>query len=205
MTKDIDLKDKLIPFSRRNIVSDNPAEMDNEIEKFFGNYLNNRSESSQNRQLELYDDDFRALENETYFKKRFGFAYGRRGRLAVFDLIYTYDLTNDEVRSLYRIGLLNWDGNKLRVTSNWTSRFTMVFWYFYLIFILLLTGLVAHALLATQPIVNFKQSGILWILFGALTLLTSWIHIRFLRPFKVLKNRQTAQNTNTKKTEEETE
>lgn len=44
-------------------------------------------------QDDLYADDLRSVESESYFKQRFGFALGRRGRVAVIDVMDEYDFT----------------------------------------------------------------------------------------------------------------
>ena len=194
MTKDTDPKDKVISLSRRNIESDNPAILDDEIKKILGDHIKKASEPSQSRQLKLYDDDLRALESEAYFKKRFGFAYGRRGRLAVFDLIDAYDLTNEEVRSLNRIGMLKWDGQNLTVKNNLASRFTMFSGFFYLMILLALEALIIYGLMVLTPINNFQEWVLLSVLLGLLALFTSWLYSHFLRPFNILKKRHSAQS-----------
>ncbi len=89
------------------------------------------------------DSDIKALDSEFWFRQRFGFALGRRGRLAMFEFIDQYDLTDDEVRKLARAKCISWDGHTLRVTPSKmllaTGSFYLLALGFYVALITLLT------------------------------------------------------------------
>lgn len=61
------------------------------------------------KEIDLYADDLRSVESESYFKQRFGFALGRRGRIAVIEVMDEYDFSSAEIKALYFVGSLSWD------------------------------------------------------------------------------------------------
>lgn len=69
-------------------------------------------------EFHVSEADLKALGSEFWFKQRFGFTLGRRGRLALFEVIDDYDLTDAEVRSLARSKCIAWDGQTLRIRSS---------------------------------------------------------------------------------------
>lgn len=78
--------------------------------------------------LQLSDSDSRALNNEFWFRQRFGLALGRKGRRALFKAIDRYDLSDQEVRKLARARCSHWDGELLTIRA---SRILTFGGYFY--------------------------------------------------------------------------
>jgi hypothetical protein len=110
---------KIIPFPTTRIqVTNNLSDVDKALIQSLGRVVAESVEMKQNqstRNIELNEEDMLCLNNEKHFKARFGFVLGKRGRLAVLDLVDQYDLTNNEVKSLDQIGAFSWDGVKLTV------------------------------------------------------------------------------------------
>jgi len=111
-----DDKSNVVQFRRTRIsVDSDPAVVDHQLMEKIKRRLQMPADQTGPREIELIADDLKSLESESYFKKRFGFALGRRGRLALFEVIDRYDLTSDEVKALYRVGAITWDGQRLRM------------------------------------------------------------------------------------------
>lgn len=96
---------------------------------------------------ELSESDHQALVDEAYFKKRFGFALGKRGRQALLEVIDLYDLSDHEVRRLNRFDCLRWDGHTLHIHGSWLLAATGTFY----IVCLGLFGLACGLALAVLP------------------------------------------------------
>jgi hypothetical protein len=96
---------------------------------------------------ELSESDHRALVDEAYFKKRFGFALGKRGRQALLEVIDLYDLSDHEVRRLNRFDCFRWDGHTLHIHGSWLLAATGTFY----IVCLGLFGLACGLALAVLP------------------------------------------------------
>lgn len=128
--------DKVIPFPGRAIKKgESTSQVDQAVLKALERRLNETAEKS--NEIVVFDHDIRAIENEEVFRKRFGFALGRRGRTAMFEVIDQYDLTDGEVRRLYRAGCVRWDGKTLQISANKLFLYTGWIYYSFIALIVL--------------------------------------------------------------------
>lgn len=175
------------PRSRIQVHSDQPN-VDPATLAQIGRAVNERLAKDGSREIEIFAEDQKALESEDHFKKRFGFALGRRGRIALFEVIDQYDLTSDEVRSLHRVGAIHWNGEHLDIGANkWIGFYgattaTVLF---------AVAGIpLAYALLTIpsgQPLKQF----VLLSAFSGVVLLCSTIYRSMIRPFRLTASRRT--------------
>lgn len=73
--------------------------------------------------IDLYADDLLSVESESYFRNRFGFALGRRGRIALMQFMDEFDLSSDDIKALQRIGSISWNGHQLRIRGEGWLKF----------------------------------------------------------------------------------
>ena len=178
--------DKIVRFRGAKVpLSDASMEIDNEIIHALGRHLEDALPDLDRYEIELCAEDILAIESEKAFKSRFGFALGRRGRIALFDLIDRYDLTGDEVKALYRVGALTWDGSTLRVKGKYWARFAGLYY-------LLILGIMTYG--AATLILRLPQNAILH-RFEALAMFTLFIALAvavyrvFFKPFNFFRRR----------------
>ena len=116
--------------------------------------------SSEADSIKLTPSDIKAIDNEYWFKIRFAFALGPKGRRAMFEAIDQYDLSDEEVRKLHRAGAITWDGQTLRIKA---SKAMMRLGWFYIALISPLAAipLAAMIFLASTPwLVRVLMGGI---------------------------------------------
>jgi hypothetical protein len=116
--------------------------------------------------IKVSERDLKAIEDEFWFKLRFGFTLGPRGRIAMFDAIDQYDLSDAEVRRLRRAGCIKWDGHTLRIRS---SKSMLVAGYFYLVLLAPLVAVPFVAMLwgANIPLLARVALGAISAVFGS--------------------------------------
>jgi|GEM_PF-2842011 len=137
------------------------------------------------REIEVFADDLLALESEKHFKSRFGFVLGRRGRIALFDVIDQYDLTSDEVKALNRVGAIAWDGQQLRIgTQKWVG-----YAGFFYLFLIALFWVPAAIAFVHAPNDALRSQAVLFAVLVTLTLWAGWIYNAFIRPFRIYARR----------------
>jgi len=148
--------------------------------------LNPNTQTAKTCQPDLYPEDTQSIQSERLFRERFGFALGKRGRLAVIKFMDDYDLTSNEVRALYGLGSMTWDGSTLRLRY--------VFW-FKLLGVSQMLGLLI--ILIPALLVLFQNVDAHWfarlvlLLFSsALILGMAWVYRSYILPFKALKRRR---------------
>ena len=113
-----DRESKVIPFPERRIKK---GEGSYSVDKAAADYLQrimNASSNEDEGEMSVFDHDIRAIENEEEFRRRFGFALGRRGRMKLFEVIDRYDLTDGEVSLLGRADCIRWDGNNMKIEAS---------------------------------------------------------------------------------------
>ncbi|MES0864868.1 hypothetical protein ABLN87_21165 [Ruegeria sp. SCPT10] len=135
--------------------------------------------------LDLASEDIQSIQSERSFRDRFGFVLGKRGRLAVVKFMDDYDLTSYDIRALYRLGSMTWDGATLRVRY--------VFW-FKLLGVSQILGLAI--ILLPALLILFQSQDAHWVARLGLVIFTSalmfgisCIYRSFIAPFKRLKRR----------------
>ncbi len=138
------------------------------------------------REIDLYADDLLSVESESYFRRRFGFALGRRGRIALIGFMDEFDLSIDEIKALNRIGSISWNGDQLQVRGAIWLRLLGVAMTLLLFTLLLpfLAVLLLHAEASTLQ---------LMIMMAAVTVLIAAIiivHRLFIAPFRSLRSRK---------------
>ena len=174
---------RIIPIRAGKLsVSGSETDIDQHVMAALGRHFKEVSSSRSSRNIELYSDDLQSIESERAFRARFGFSLGRRGRIALFDVMDTYDLTSEEVRSLYKAGLLSWDGQSLRVGGRrWIGLVGAV----YLLGICALAAPFMLALFATEPNELLRRAALSAAL-AVLGGLSAFVYRQYLMPFQWL-------------------
>ena len=178
--------DKIIQLSRAKIeLAGTNVEIDEGIIRALGRHLHNTQPRIGPHEIELCSDDIMALESEKEFKKRFGFTLGRRGRIALFDVIDRYDLTSDEVKALFRLGALTWDGSTLRVEGRHWTRFVGISCLLALGFLACCVAIVLLRLPRDAILQRFEALAILTVLIA----LAAAAYRAFVKPFSLFRRR----------------
>lgn len=177
----------MVPITAAKMKLDGPhSEMDQRVMAALSRNFEQQKTLDGPREIDLFTDDIKALENQRAFKARFGFVLGRRGRQAMFEVIDTYDLTDDEVKALHRVGCFDWDGHTLRVTGKkWIGLVGSL--YLLMISIFSIATLVTIMKIPEQA---YRVSTALWIALVILLLFGAWIYRLFIRPFRLFKIRK---------------
>lgn len=128
------------------------------------------------------------IEDEALFRKRFRFAFGERGRTAVFALAEKLDLTDQEVTDLALAGCLHWDGKVLELKQPLTTRYGA--WTFVAL-LGLLALLMAFLLITTQG-GSMLGRAVLLMLFFLFFCASLYVHKKMIRPFAKAKSRSEA-------------
>lgn len=185
-----DKKSNVLPFPRapRTVVpvDAEQALVDEQVTAALGRHFKAVQERTGPREIELNAEDLKALESEKDFKSRFGFALGPRGRAALFEVILELDLTTDEVKSLHRIGAIQWDGHQIRIVNR-----PLLMWFgsFYLTLVLLF-GFVVGALMIASPGNVPKDQAVLSLLSVAIMLTAYGLYGYFIRPLHMIRGRR---------------
>lgn len=179
---------KVIPISRAKIRLESPhSEVDQRILEALQRSVSEAETRSRGpREIELFADDIKALESQRFFKKRFGFTLGRRGREALFEVIDQYDLTDEEVRALNRVDCFDWDGKTLRVSVN---RWIGLMGSLYVAGMFLMSVLLSSAI-SLNPNHIWRVEAALWLALSLTVFATAWIYRQFLAPFRLFRRRR---------------
>lgn len=195
-----DKNSKVIPFPRvsRTVVpiEAQAADVDRQVAAALGRDLAAIRERTGPREIELNAEDLKAIESEREFKSRFGFALGPRGRAALFEVIIELDLTSDEVKSLHRIGAIEWDGHQIRIVKR-----PLLMWFgsFYLVLVLLF-GFVVGAFMIAWPINLPKDRAVLSAIIAAIVLTAYSLYSYFIRPLQLIRGRRKSRGGSRPKT-----
>lgn len=150
---------KVVPITKARVKLDGPpTEIDQKLLASLNRRIQEDAQRAGPREIDLFTDDIKALESQKFFKSRFGFVLGRRGREAVFEVMDRYDLTDDEVRALHRVGCFDWNGQTLRVSG---KRWIGFAGSFYLMGIALMAAIVGLGL-SSVPEEMWRQRLALW-------------------------------------------
>ena len=169
----------LIQFPSMKLKAFSATEVDEGILRSLGKMIDEIPKPEAERQLELNKHDLLCLEDEKHFKARFGFALGKRGRLAILDFVDQYDLTNAEVKSLHNISAFKWNGQKLTVKlHNWVGILGIFFLFIPLFYI----ALVIWAIMATST-EAWQNRLMLFLFLSVFTFFAGWIFRALINPF----------------------
>jgi len=144
-----------------------------------------RTQPVETRHTDLFPEDIQSVQSERHFRDRFGFALGKRGRMVVIKFMDDYDLTSWDVRALYRIGSMTWDGTTLRLRY--------VFW-FKLLGVSQMLGLLIILLPALYVLFQNLDADLparlFLVVFSSILIFgMAWAYRSFIAPFKALKRR----------------
>ncbi|WP_170431708.1 hypothetical protein [Ruegeria arenilitoris] len=144
-----------------------------------------RGQDDNTRRVDLLPEDIRSIRSERHFRDRFNFVLGKRGRMAVVKFMDDYDLTSWDIRALYRIGSMTWDGRTLRLRYVLWFKLLGVSQMIGLLLLLLPTLYILFRNLdADLPARMFLVVFSSTLIFGM-----AWVYRSFIRPFKALKRR----------------
>ena len=136
--------------------------------------------------VDLCADDLHSIESEVHFGKRFGFVLGRRGRTAVIKVMDDYDFSSAEIKALYMVGSLRWDGETLRFKYVRSLRLLGAV-QVVLLGLLLLAFLIG---LALKPEAPWDARLTLLIVSSVLIFCIHWAHKTFILPFRGLRRQR---------------
>lgn len=137
------------------------------------------------RDIDLYTDDLNSIESEAFFGQRFGFILGRRGREAVINVMDEYDFTSAEIKALYMVGSLRWDGRRLS--------FKYVIWLkllgaFQMLLLAPFLALFLAIILANDDAAWHIRLSLVIVL-TVLIYAVHYVHSTFIMPFRALRRR----------------
>ena len=180
------LRPKDAPLGLEDVSADVDEQMLELLKAEIRGALKPDAQSGDHREIDLFPDDIQSIRSETRFRDRFGFVLGKRGRMAVVRFMDEYDLTSYDVRALYKIGSMTWDGTTLRLRY--------MFWFklfgFSQIFVLALILLPVLLVLFKYADAHWQVRLLLIFMLAALMSGITWVHRSFIAPFNRLKQRR---------------
>jgi len=125
------------------------------------------------------------IQDEANFKSRFGFSLGKKGREALFDLMKRNDLSDEDLKSIKRIGYVSWNGNSLKVGIDKLT----VFFGFFLLTLFTIFAFTAALVLIFKPETSINITAQLSLIYLFLVLVLTWISKLYLKPYQIIQER----------------
>ncbi len=172
--------------------------LDQKLEDLIANYEKSNDQKNNNQMLdnkmyapiqrrvtEFSDSNYEALHNERLFKRRFGLITGFREREALFNLIERYDFSDQDIKTINRIGSFGWNGTNFKIgVSGW-----VLLQGFSQLGVIVFHTLIFGLLFIWFPAPSIEKSGLLFVMIVLLLLFGAFVSNLYLKPYQIIQKR----------------